>query len=59
MFFIQDVSGFSVTQIIVTFPSDWPVSGRDIIGISNGSADMADRTTIALVTGQLTLGLVS
>ena len=47
------------SQISVTFTGDWPLSGHDIIGISNGSADMADHTTIVLVMGQLTLGLVS
>ena len=41
------------------FSGDWPVSGRDIIGVSNGPADPAAHITIMLVTGRPTVGLVS
>ena len=37
------------------FSGDWPGSGRDIIGIGNSPADVADRMTIGLVMGRPTV----
>ena len=39
----------------VTFTHYWPGSRCDIIGVSNGPADAADRMTIGLVMGQPTV----
>ena len=51
-----DDSRFSVFS---HFSGDWPVSGRDIIGVSNSPADPAIHITIVLVMGWPTVGLVS
>ena len=45
-------NGYSVFS---HFSSDWPGSGRDIIGISSSPADVANGMTIGLVMGQPTV----
>ena len=47
------------SSVFSHFSGDWPVSGCDIIGISNSPADVADHIRIVLVMGQPTVGLVS
>ena len=39
---LNEVWDIECTQISVTFTHDWPVSGCDIIGVSNGSVDVAN-----------------
>ena len=51
--------GSGIHSVFSHFSGDWPVSGRDIIGISNGPADLAAHITIMLVMGWPTVGLVS
>ena len=46
-----ELCGAKFSHSSVTFTGYWPGSGHDIIGISNGSVDVANRMTIRLVMG--------
>ena len=51
----REVHAHFQTSVFSHFSSDWPGSGHDIIGVSNGPADAANCMTIGIVMGWTTV----